>query len=815
MKEIVPEYEFSEEQLNEANALAAETGLETVTAHILYARGVNTVEKVRKFMHPGKANFLSPFLMRGMKELADAIAAVREKGGEIVVFGDYDADGICSSAIMHYALKEFGVRARIYVPERADGYGLSRAGIDRIFAEGVPDLFMTVDCGVSCKDEVAYIRSFGAEAIVTDHHELPEELPDCVIVNPKNDDDYPYDNLCGAGVAFKVACALLGKRAYDLLDFAALATVADSVPLLGENRDIVTEGLKLFNADHRTCFTYLLARTKDKQNDEITAQTLAFTVAPRVNAAGRMGDSNAAYALFIAEDEEEKREIAAKLCAYNVERQKKCDELYAAAKKTLAEKGAYSHVIMLTGEDWNAGFVGIVAARIADEFNRPTLIFVRRGDMLRGSARSVENVNIYNALRACSDLMEEFGGHAQAAGVNLKAENFAALEVALDKELGAHYSREDFIPRIPVAEEMTGAFSPKLVRELVAMEPYGVGHKKPLFSLTCTACNARAMKPGSPHLSMKNEYLDFMYFSGAKYLPVIDSDVKKTFVFELNVSEFRGREYVKGFIRDFVYDGRSGKNTDFAALSSAIDGFYGSASVTDSAAETNGEKQNEGGRGEPKPLSGEEIRELIEKKRAESDWGLCLIASESSVLKKYPYLADMPCDLFYPSSRNVGNVLLLSPLADVDLSGFETIVYLDTPMAFAGAYGAGKKAYYNADVNGKELFENLRAERGTLVKMFMAIRSNAAALQGENARAMTEKCGALGFDKKEFLFAARVFEELGILDFSFGAPTLNQGAKTDLSKSALFEAVRKISEEKLAGDKFAGAGCGEDRRERV
>lgn len=788
MKEIVPEYEFSEEQLNLADALAAETGLEKTTAHILFARGVDTAEKVRRFMNPGKANFLSPFLMRGMKELAEKIEEVRGRGGEIAVFGDYDADGICSSAIMYYALKEYGVRARIYVPERSDGYGLSHAGIDRIFAEGAPDLFMTVDCGVSCKDEVAYAKSLGTEVIVTDHHELPEELPDCVIVNPKNADDYPYDNLCGAGVAFKVACALLGEKAYDLLDFAALATVADSVPLLGENRDIVTEGLKLFNADHRSCFTYLLARTKEKQGDEITAQTLAFTLAPRVNAAGRMGNSNAAYELFIAEEEERKREIAAKLCAYNVERQKKCDELYLAAKQTLAAKGAYSHVIMLTGDDWNAGFVGIVAARIAEEYNRPTLIFVQRGDMLRGSARSVENVNIYTALRACSSLLEEFGGHAQAAGVNLKAENFSALEKALDKELGAHYSREDFVPRIPVAEEMSGAFSPKLVRELAAMEPYGVGHRKPLFSLTCTKCNARAMKPGSPHLSMKNEYLDFVYFSGAKYLPLIDSDVKKTFVFEINVSEFRGKQYVKGFIRDFAYDGRSGGDTDFSALSSAIDGFYFSSASHEK------EGNEEEKRNAPEALSGEEVRDLIEKKRKESDWGLCLLASDSSVLKAYPYLADMPCELFYPSSRNVGNVLILSPFADTDLSGFETIVYLDTPVAFAGAYGEGKKTYYNREVNGKRLFEGLNAERGELVKMFTALKNNAGVLQGENARALTEKCGAFGMDRNEFLFAARVFEELGILDFSFGAPTLYRGAKTDLSKSALYETVRKLTE---------------------
>ena len=188
------------------------------------------------------------------------------------------------------------------------------------------------------------------------------------------------------------------------------------------------------------------------------------------------------------------------------------------------------------------------------------------------------------------------------------------------------------------------------------------------------------------------------------------------------------------------------------------------------------------------------MRDLIEKKRKESDWGLCLLASDSSVLKEYPYLADMPCELFYPSSRNVGNVLILSPFADTDLSGFETIVYLDTPVAFAGAYGEGKKTYYNREVDGKRLFEGLNAERGELVKMFTALKNNAGVLQGENARALTEKCGAFGMDRNEFLFAARVFEELGILDFSFGAPTLYRGAKTDLSKSALYETVRKLTE---------------------
>ena len=273
MKKIIPEYSFTQEQLNRISVLAQETGLTEQITRILYARGVDDGQKIRRFMRPSKKNFLSPFLMQGMREAVDLITQARDEGRVVAVFGDYDADGICASAIMYHALKAFGIEAHVYVPERADGYGLPEEAIDRIFEDCNPELFITVDCGISCAKETQYIYELGTDVIVTDHHELPEILPDCVVINPKLQDDYPYDNLCGAGVAFKVACALLGERAYQYLDFATLATVADSVPLLGENRDIVTEGLKLFNTSLRPCFAPLLG----KQYDGISAQTLAFT----------------------------------------------------------------------------------------------------------------------------------------------------------------------------------------------------------------------------------------------------------------------------------------------------------------------------------------------------------------------------------------------------------------------------------------------------------------------------------------------------------------------------------------------------------
>ena len=768
MKKIVPEYSFTEEQLNRIAVLAEETGLTEQITRILYARGVDTAQKIRRFMKPSEKNFLSPFLMRGMKEAVEMITAARDEGKTVAVFGDYDADGICASAIMYHALKEFGIDAYVYVPERADGYGLSEEAIDRIFEDSNPELFITVDCGISCAKEAQYIYELGSDVIVTDHHELPEILPDCVIINPKLQDDYPYDNLCGAGVAFKVACALIGEAAYKYLDFATLATVADSVPLLGENRDIVTEGLKLFNTKLRSCFAALIG----KNYDGITAQTLAFNVAPRVNAAGRMGDAQAAFRLFTTDDESEVYELATKLCLYNTERQKCCDELYLSAKKKLLDKGAYGNVIMLSDESWNTGFIGIVAARISEEYNRPTLLFVHHGDMLKGSARSIESINIFTALKNCSEYIEEFGGHAQAAGINIKFENFDALESALNEEIGRTYTQRDFEQIIPVSEEISSRFSEKFARELLAMEPYGVGHRKPLFSISAGACTARAVKPMSPHLSVKSDYIDLMYFSGAKNLKIIESDVRKDFIFEINLSKFKGREYIKGYVRDLLYDGRTGRSAAESIFANSIARSYlGAVGVT--ATE----------------LTTEETKALMKSKWEECPYGLCLIASDRRVLKFYEELEGYGCDLFYPSSRNIANTLIVSPAADADLSGYRDFIFLDTPSDFNIAALEGRQVFVNREVCGYKMFEDLDTTRESLLEIYAALRHDIHLLNGETVEEIAMACDGLGFDKREFIFALNVFEELGLVSLGDGRLTVYRGVKAELQDSKIYRKV--------------------------
>lgn len=771
MKKIVPEYSFSEEQLNIISALAKQTGLYPTVAKILYARGVDSVARIKKFLSPGKENFLSPYLMAGMREGVELIKQAAREGWNVVVFGDYDADGICASTILSCALQELGIKPYVFVPEREDGYGLSVTAIDAILDEYFPDLFITVDCGISNAEQVEYLQEQGVTVVVTDHHELPPRLPDCICINPKLQDDYPYDNLCGAGVAFKIAVALLGEEAYKYLDYAALATVADSVPLTGENRDIVAEGLRLINASPRPSFAGLLG----KNDSAVTAQTLAYTIAPRINAAGRMGSAATALELFATTSPSDVFRLAACLNDFNMARQARCDEAYAEAKRLLKEKGAYGHIIMLASKKWNSGFVGIVAARIAEEYGRPTILFVDKGDMLKGSARSVEKVNIFDALSACSQYIDEFGGHAQAAGINLSPDRFDDLERALNEYIGAKYTAEDFIPTVTVAEDITEEIPLSLVEQLNLLEPCGVGNKKPLFSVTVGATEARPLKEGSPHMAVKCNHIDLIYFGGMAHAELIRSELTKKLVFECNISVFKGKKYVKGFIRDISYDARS------AGMSR---GIFSNTLRRMAGAEPEGLKIDY--------MNTDCIVALI-KEKLSGAYGTCLIASSLSALGRYPAL-DINVNMFRPSSSNLANVALISPFPDADLSGYRDIIFLDTPTDFNIAGLAKKRVYVNKDILGyAKLTRRISTDRGDLLKVFAALRGRTDAV-GFNAQEIACSVGGAGFDVYELMFALSVFEELGLLSFKGGRIEFYRGAKSELSNSAIYSRMKALQE---------------------
>ena len=769
MKRILPEFEFSEEQRRGIGALASACNLSQTAAAILYGRGVNTPEKAEAFIHPSKSHFISPFKMRGMQEACSLIKLARDEEWDVLVYGDYDADGVCAATIMGGALKDYGVNVRVYVPERRNGYGVTVAAIDEIFEDYFPQLVITVDCGISNAEEVEYLKESGCEVIVTDHHELPENIPDCICINPKFEDGYPYDNLCGAGVAFKVACALNGKSAYKYLDFAALATVADSVPLMGENRDIVAEGLKLINTSPRKCFSNFLTKTQDGAD----AHTLAFTIAPKINAAGRMGDAASALALFSETDEKAVFELSARLTSYNQERQLKCDELYNQAKAKLSERGAYGRVIMLWDESWNSGFVGIVAARLAEEYGRPVILFVNNGGMLKGSARSIEGVNIFDALKACSDFISEFGGHSQAAGVNVTEENFALLEGALNEYMERTYTAEDFIPTIYISGMLEGENVLRLSRELETFEPYGVGNKRPMFAAKVEECRPRAIKPFSPHLTFKCGGLEMMFFGGAKYVEILRSPAPKTLVFEYNVSRFRGREYVRGFVRDVIYSSESGGYAgEYIAANAVMRAALPQVSCS------------------PVYKTAAEIDKIMEED--DGGYGTLYIAEDYATLSKYKNAGRFFADTFNLSAKSLINTVLVAPRPDCDFSGYRRIIWLDRPLKITFPSAEGKEVIICSDIDGCAPLAGIESSRESLLKIFAFLSANSGSIEGVNAEE-----AAFGLKTNcrvsELLFAIKVFEELGLVSFAEGRLVIYRGIKTDLKNSALYNTVANLN----------------------
>ncbi|MDE6868281.1 MAG: single-stranded-DNA-specific exonuclease RecJ [Clostridia bacterium] len=768
MKRIKPEREFSAEQLNNIKSLAAQVGLLEETVAILYGRGIDDRQKIESFIKPSREHFISPFKMQGMNEACELIKRARDEDWAVVVYGDYDADGICAATIMSAALRDFGIEPTVYIPERREGYGITQAAVDAIFEEDFPQLFITVDCGISCAAEVEYIKEQGAEVIVTDHHELPENIPDCICINPKFNDGYIYDNLCGAGVALKVAIALNGDSALKYLDFAAIATVADSVPLTGENRDIVSEGLKLINRSPRKCYSQFLV----KNDADATSQTIAFSIAPKINAAGRMGDARAALRLFGETDESKIFDLAAKLTAYNLERQKCCDELYLSAKAKLKDTGAYGKVIMLFDENWNSGFVGIVAARLVEEYSRPVLLFVRSGDTLKGSVRSIDSVNIYEALKACSQYIEEFGGHAQAAGVNVTIENFGKLEAALNGYISEKYKPEEFLPTLYINGRLDKPFSPRFAHELEMLEPFGVGNRRPAFELLEASSEVRPIKPQSPHLNVKSNKIELMYFGGAKFLKLLSSSVPRKYIFEYNVSVFRGREYVKGFIRDVICDKSAGK---YAEEEIAVNNI-----VTLSAPKC-----------DCKTIlsSADEIDCGIE----EAGWGTLYIASEYNTLERYKNLKNLPVELFSPGSSNLADSVLVSPQSNIDLSGFKKVVFLDSPVSGVRIQSLeNKEVVICSDIQGNNFIKNVPCKREELLKIFAGVSANSANLEGGDSYEVALK-NEFSFKPAHVAFALEVFRQLRLISYEGGRLNLFKGVKTELTNSELYNIACNVN----------------------
>ena len=465
---------------------ASFTGLPGWFSSLLRARGITTDEEAQRFLNPSLSDLHDPFLLPGMEKTVALLREAIANGDTIMVYGDYDADGVCAASILMETLHEEGASLAYRIPSRhTEGYGLNAEAIREIAQKA--RLHITVDCGVSNVEEVALAKPLGLTIIVTDHHQPPEILPEADVVMDPLLGGYPFPYLCGAGVALKICQALQGMAGVEKrLDLAALATVADIVPLRGENRVIVHEGLPRIAATARPGLKALLkVAGLGTELKPPSADDIAFRLAPRINAAGRLGDAKLGVHLLLTPDPAKAENIAGLLEEANRTRQGLEREMTASALTQLSlETLAASHVILVSGEGWNPGLIGLTAGRLCERFHLPAIALSVRGDTAVGSCRSIPGVHIYRVLSACADLLEHFGGHEQAAGLTVKTENIPSLQARLEEVISSSAPEECFLPSMEYDLVVPfRTWTPKTLELLDRLEPTGCGNPPPLFLL--------------------------------------------------------------------------------------------------------------------------------------------------------------------------------------------------------------------------------------------------------------------------------------------------------------------------------------------
>lgn len=473
---------------------------------LLVDRGIDTPEKIDKYLHPHMEDLYDPMLMQDMDKAVAVIRDAIRKNEEIVIFGDYDVDGVTATAILLTFLRKQGVKANYYIPDRhGEGYGLNMAAIEQI--AGHAKLLITVDCGITCPDEVARARELGMRVIVTDHHQLGPVIPECeAVLNPLLG-SYPFRKLCGAGVAFKLVQAIGGMEAVESLwELAAMATIADIVPLLDENRVIVTHGLRAMSATKRPGLIALM-ESSNVDASNVTASDIAFRMAPRINAGGRLALASRGVELLTTRRLDVAREIAAELDSDNTKRRELELEIYSQADRLVAEEIDFrdERAIVVCGEGWNPGVIGLAASRLVEKYKWPTILLAQDGDVCVGSARSIPGVDIHAAMATCRDLFIRFGGHAQAAGLTIEKKNVPAFKKRLTQAIIDLCPPEAFIPTEEYDLELElSEITEDLVEAFSSMQPTGFGNPAPVFCVRgIHTTDVRSIGKDGAHLRMR------------------------------------------------------------------------------------------------------------------------------------------------------------------------------------------------------------------------------------------------------------------------------------------------------------------------
>ncbi len=572
-------------------------GKSPVIAALALLRGIDTPEKFRKFISKSPSDLHSPFLMKDMEKAVARIELAIENGEQITIYGDYDVDGITSVSILVKYLRDRGAAVDYYIPDRSEeGYGINLSALCSLFGNGTT-LLITVDTGITAVKEIESVYEMGMDVIVTDHHTCKETVPTCcAVLNPKQPDcEYPFKQLAGVGVVFKLLCALERKNPMAVLeeigDIVALGTIADVVSLEDENRIIVDHGLKSM-VKTKNIGLSTLVETAELGDRAATVTGVGFGIAPRINAAGRIGDAACGVTLFLSDTPGEALEISTHLINENKHRQELEHKIYEEVQQKIETHPEFAKkpVLVIWGKGWHGGVIGIVSSRISERYSKPCILITVEEGIAKGSGRSVSGFNLFDAMSSCKELFIKYGGHAQAAGLTLAEENLKLLDEAINRFAA------DFLPAGGKQQEMnidfelpTRYINTDATLQLDLFEPYGTGNPQPIFSLCgCKLINFRQLSEGK-HLRLTVEKdgktLDAIGFGmGDLFSCLIPGDLIDI-AGNVTINEWNGTRKVQVVLRDMRYSPLPGSvspvplRQDFAALYSfirkhSINGFF-------------------------------------------------------------------------------------------------------------------------------------------------------------------------------------------------------------------------------------------------
>lgn len=739
-------WNFTEKETETVHWMGDSTDLSPVVKELLVQRGVTTSKAATEFLSPDIENLFAPDDLLGMDVASERVHKAIEQKEKILVFGDYDADGVCSTTLLMSALQELGADCDYYIPNRfTEGYGPNEQAFSYAREQGYP-LIITVDCGIASVQEATFAESLGLDLIITDHHEPQDQLPQALaILHPKCSPRYSFKELAGVGVAFKFAQELLGYFPEHLLDLVAIGTIADLVPLVNENRILAYYGLQKLSTTKRAGLKALIKQCKIEGN--VTEEDVGFLIGPRLNAVGRLQDAGLAVEMLMTQDVEEAEHLAETVQNLNQERQQIVSEIVKEAE-TLVVEGENNGVTIVAKEGWNEGVLGIVASKLVRKYDRPAIVLAINSEngTAKGSARSIPAFDLFNNCMQVRDYFTHFGGHSQAAGMTLPLANIAPLQRALNEKIHAQLSEADFKQEIIISKTLSiQEINEELVNEINQLAPFGMANPKPTFHMKQVPTSIRQI--GAMHNHLKIQFkqeswvLDGIGFGLGNCFPMISDKSPLSVVGEININEWNGNRKAQLVIQDLqidepqLFDHRGKKQLDIMPFIEHADKYLVVGSDVENRVKQVPFNLNQMSYSTDKtlfdpvdtvllfdlPKNMEELHMIIQKSNPENIH-VCFYLEDSQYLKTFPSRADFK--QFYALIIKRGyfdikkdlNALMKGQGWTEDLIRFMLNVFFELDFVMIeGGLAKPSTSPAKKDLQESRLYQQ-RIERGTLEK---------------------------------------------------------------------------------------------------